>query len=65
LIRFRLDFGPKVLERSARDRDLGKVRKITYQLNVSSKKDLGKLIMLLDDKANVPLQGHKMIQYIE
>ena len=28
LIRCRLDFGPQVLERSARDRDLGKVRKI-------------------------------------
>jgi hypothetical protein len=28
LIRCRFDFGPHVLERSTRDRDIGKVRKI-------------------------------------
>lgn len=31
LIRCRLAFGPRVLERSARERDLGKVRKLMYQ----------------------------------
>lgn len=65
LIRYRLDFGPNVLERSARDRDIGKVRKVTYQLIVSSKKDIDQLIMFLDNKDNIPLQGYKMIQYNE
>jgi hypothetical protein len=60
-----LDFGPRVLERSARDRDLGKVRKIMYQLNISSKKDINELIAFLDNKNNIPLQGYKMIQYNE
>jgi hypothetical protein len=36
-----------------------------YQLNISSKKDLNELVMFLDDKKNVPLQGHKMVQYNE
>jgi hypothetical protein len=61
----RLDFGPNVLERSARDRDLGKVRKVMYQLNISSKKDINQLIMFLDNKDNIPLQGYKMVQYNE
>lgn len=53
------------MERSARDRDLGKVRKIMYQLNVSSKKDIKQLITFLDDKKNIPLQGYKIVQYNE
>lgn len=65
LIRMRLDFGPNVLERSARDRDLGKVRKVMYQLNISSKKDINQLIMFLGNKDNIPLQGYKMVQYHE
>lgn len=65
LIRMRLDFGPNVLERSARDRDLGKVRKVMFQLNISSKKDINQLIMFLDNKDNIPLQGYKMVQYNE
>lgn len=65
LIRYRLDFGPQVIERSARDRDLGKERKVMYQLNISSKKDINQLIMFLDSKENMPLQGYKMIQYNE
>jgi len=63
LIRSRLDFGPAVRERPARDRDLGKVRKVMYQLNISSKKDINQLIMFLDNKDNIPLQGYKMVQY--
>jgi hypothetical protein len=54
-----------VLERSKRDRDIGKIRKTTYQLIVSSKKDLDSLIMLLDNSDNIPLQGNKYIQYEE
>lgn len=65
LIRYRLDFGPNVLERAARERDVGKVRKVTYQLNISSKKDLNQLITFLDNKENIPLQGHKLVQYNE
>ena len=64
-IKYRLDFGPNVLERSARERDLGKKRKTMYQLNVSSKKDINQLIKLLDNKDNNPLQGYKMMQYNE
>lgn len=63
LIKNRLTFGPNVLERSKRDRDLGKVRKTTYQLIVSSKKDLNSLVMLLDNNNNIPLQGNKYKQY--
>lgn len=49
LIKNRLCFGPNVLERSLRDRDIGKIRKTTYHLNISSKKDLESLVMLLDN----------------
>jgi len=64
LIKNRLCFSPNVLERSLRKRDIGKIRKTTYQLVVSSKKDIKSLIMLLDNKNNIPLQGNKYIQYI-
>jgi hypothetical protein len=36
-----------------------------FQLNISSKKDINQLIMFLDNKYNIPLQGHKFIQYNE
>lgn len=65
LIKKRLSFGPNVLERSKRDRDIGKLRKITYQLNISSKKDLNSLTILLDNPENTPLQGNKYIQYVD
>lgn len=65
LIKYRLDFGPNVLERSPRDRDIGKERKVIYQLDVSSKKDINQLIMFLDNENNIPLQGYKMEQYNE
>ena len=65
LIKRRLSFGPNVLERSPRDRDIGKVRKITYQLSISSNDDINNLILLLDNKDNIPLQGNKYTQYVE
>jgi len=65
LIKYRLDFGPNVLERSARDRDIGKPRKVTYQLIISSKKDINQLINFLDNNQNISLQGYKMEQYDE
>jgi len=65
LIKNRLSFGPNVLERSKRDRDIGKLRKTTYQLIISSKKDLNSLIMLLDNTDNIPLQGNKYTQYVD
>jgi hypothetical protein len=52
------------LERSLRDRDIGKIRKTIYQLNISSKKDIESLVMLLDNNENIPLQGNKYIQYV-
>ena len=52
-------------ERSQRARDIGKDRKTTYILNISSKKDINTLIGLLDNKDNIPLQGYKFIQYNE
>lgn len=65
LIKYRLDLGPNVLERSARERDIGKSRKVTYQLIISSKKDINQLINLLDNSQNISLQGYKMVQYDE
>jgi hypothetical protein len=65
IIKRRLSFGPNVLERSPRNRDFGKERKITYQLIISSKKDIENLIMFLDNKDNIPLQGNKYKQYNE
>jgi LAGLIDADG endonuclease len=65
IIKRRLSFGPNVLERSPRNKDFGKKRKTTYQLIISSKKDIENLIIFLDDKDNIPLQGNKYTQYIK
>lgn len=65
LIKYKLGFGPNVIERAPRARDEGKTIKTTYMLNISSKKDINNLILLLDNKNNMPLQGHKLIQYNE
>lgn len=65
IIKKRLYFGPNVLKRSQRVRDIGKIRKDMYQLFISSEKDIKNLIMFLDDKNNMPLQGYKNIQYSE
>ena len=53
IIKHRLSFGPNVLERSPRSRDIGKEIKITYILIISSKKDIENLIVFLDNKENV------------
>jgi LAGLIDADG endonuclease len=65
IIKNRLLFGPNILERSPRNRDIGKIRKTTYQLIISSKKDIENLVMLLDNNDNISLKGNKYIQYIE
>lgn len=65
LIKYRFDLGPNVLERAARERDIGKNIKTMYQLNISSKRDINNLIMFLDNKDNYSLQGYKLIQYNE
>jgi len=65
IIKNRLSFGPNISERSPRDRDIGKIRKITYELVISSKKDIENLVMLLDNNDNILLKGNKYIQYIE
>lgn len=56
-----------MLERSRRLRDIGKERKTTYQLSISSKKDIQRLVSFLDDPQaiNIPLQGNKYTQYVE
>lgn len=64
IIKRRLSFGPNVLERLPRNKDFGKERKTTYQLIISSKKDIENLISFLDNKNNIPLQGNKYTQYI-
>jgi hypothetical protein len=63
LIKHKFNFGPNVIERGTRARDIGKDVKKTYMLNISSKKDINNLILFLDN--NIPLQGHKLIQYNE
>jgi hypothetical protein len=65
IIKFRLCLGPNVLERSSRERDIDKIRKITYQLIISSKKYINSLIELLDNKNNIPIQGNKYMQYAD
>jgi hypothetical protein len=63
LIKVRLGFGPKVSERSLRTKDTGGFRKLTYQLSISSKKDINTLVDFLDK--SISLQGYKYNQYIE
>ncbi len=65
IIKKRLCFGPNVIKRSERARDIGKIRKEMFQLFISSKKDIENLIVFLDDKNNIPLQGYKNVQYNE
>lgn len=65
LIKRRFSFGPNVLERAPRERDIGKTHiKPTYVLIVSSKSDINNLIQFLDSNV-VSLAGHKLIQYNE
>jgi len=58
-----LDFGPNVSERSLRTKDTGGFRKATYQLAISSKKDINALVKFLDN--SIPLQGYKYNQYLD
>lgn len=62
LIKERLGFGPKVSERSLRTKDTGGFRKLTYQLSISSKKDINTLVDFLEK--SIPLLGYKHEQYV-
>ena len=62
LIKNRLDLGPTILERGQR-LFRGSLRKITYSLGVSSKKDLNSLNKILNNTELIGLKGHKLIQY--
>lgn len=69
IIKKRLSFGLNVVKRSQIGRDIGKITKEMFQLDmfkldISSKKYIENLIMFLDDENNMPLQGYKYIQYI-
>lgn len=63
IIKKRLSFGPKIVARSPRARDVGKNIKPTYVLIVSSNNDINNLIQFLDSEHVVSLAGHKLIQY--
>lgn len=65
LIKSRLDFGPKVSERSLRTKASGETRKPTFMLTISSKKDIKNLIDFIENPLNSPLQGNKFNQYID
>jgi len=66
LIKTRLEFGPKVSERSLRlNSTKDKIRKPTFQLAISSKKDINTLIDFLDNNNNISLQGYKHIEYLD
>jgi hypothetical protein len=65
IFKHRFSFGPNVIERAPRSRDIGKKIKTTYILIISSKKDINNLIEFLDNKENAQLQGNKLIQYVE
>ena len=65
LLKSRLSFGPNVVKRALRARDLDKPHlKTTYKLIVSSKSDINNLISFLDNNP-VSLFGFKLIQYNE
>ena len=63
IIKARLCFGPNVLKRSRKIKYPSKYKKTTYQLSISSKKDICNLILFLDCSDNVALQGNKYKQY--
>jgi len=60
LIRERLACGPQVLERKQRG-----TRKLTWSLDISSKKDITRLIELFESNNVTSLQGYKYYQYKE
>jgi hypothetical protein len=63
LIKNRLDLSPTILDRGQR-LFRGSLRKVTYSLGVSSKKDLNSLKNLLNNTDLIGLKGHKLIQYL-
>ena len=63
LIKERLCFGPSVHERHPRNKDIDKIRKTTYILEVSSKTDISRFIDFLDNNNTANLQGNKILQY--
>ena len=60
-IKKRLNLGPSVLERTRKNEQTGGLRKTTYILSISSKKDLNTVNQLLS-KTNL-LLGNKKVQY--
>jgi len=62
LIQNRLDLGPTIFDRGQR-LFRGSLRKITYSIGVSSKKDLNSLNKFLNNTSLIGLKGHKLIQY--
>lgn len=64
LIKKRLGFGPSIISRSPRARDKDSPKKQTYQLFISSKKDIKTLMNFLDTNFE-GLKGHKLLQYNE
>lgn len=65
LIKKRLAFGPSIISRSPRARDVDNPKKQTYQLFISSKKDIAALVNFLDNSGFEGLKGHKLQQYNE
>ena len=63
IINKRLCFGPKIRARSPRERDVNKIIKPTFILEISSKNDIKTLIEFLDSNHTADLQGNKNIQY--
>ena len=73
LIKNFLNFGPAILSRGQRyyksptinelNKNLPVLRKATYVLTISSKKDLQSLINLCENPNLIGLRGHKLIQY--
>ena len=58
-----LDLGPSVLKRTRKNDKTGGLRKTTYILSISSKKDLNTIIKLL--ASTNFLLGNKNLQYEE
>lgn len=62
-IKKRLCFEPKIRVRSPRERNINKIIKTTYILEICSKKNINTLIEFLDSGHTANLQGNKNIQY--
>jgi hypothetical protein len=62
LIKNKLELSPTIIDRGQR-LFRGSLRKKTYYLGVSSKKDLNSLNKILNNSGLIGLRGHKLIQY--